>query len=32
MCIIICDKKIYSFLNDGSMVKNLFFKHGGEKK
>jgi hypothetical protein len=32
MCMIICDyKKNIINLNNGSMVKNLFFKHGGEK-
>lgn len=32
MCMIICDDKKKIHLNSGSMVKNLFLKHGGEKK
>jgi hypothetical protein len=33
MYIIMCNnKKIIIYLNSGSMVKDLLFKHGGEKR
>jgi hypothetical protein len=31
MCIIMCgDKSFHLYLNNGSTIKNKFFKHGGE--
>jgi hypothetical protein len=30
MCIIMCGENHFTYLNNGPMVKGLFFKHGGE--